>query len=177
MSTPVVPQFYFTSLRQNVRWKMGFENSGSKPCYEYELLSVLASSGLLRRDRPRPSESRHLCNFDWRGAEAEADGKGRPSLYKRSMAHKQMIALSRTRSKDRGMLARLWVVSYYPLRNGHNLRVTTPLATPKLTPPLFSTVLSCWVTNASHYACLAFRPLGKNLEEKIGVRGEGQIRD
>ena len=63
-------KFLIRKFLHNCRW--------AQNCYQ--LLSVLASSGLLRRDRPRPSESRHLCNFDWKGAEAEADGKGRPSL-------------------------------------------------------------------------------------------------
>ena len=49
------------------------------------------------------------------------------------------------------------------------------------TPPLQRapsntvSVLSCWVTNVPHYACLLFRLLGKNLEEKRG--GGRQIRD
>ena len=66
------------------------------------------------------------------------------------MARKQMIALSR--SKDRGMLALLSVVIYYPLRNGHNLRVTTPLATPKLTSA--SALLNCFVLLSDECASL-----------------------
>ena len=92
------------------------------------------------------------------------------------MARKQMIALSR--SKDRGMLALLSVVIYYPLRNGHNLRVTTPLATPKLTP---SALLNCFVLLSDECASLRmprFSAPGKEFgRENRSERGLGQIRD
>ena len=87
------------------------------------------------------------------------------------MARKQMIALSR--SKDRGMLALLSVV-IYPLRNGHNLRVTTPLATPKLT---YLPLLNCFVLLSDECASLRmprFSAPGKEFgRENSSEMGEG----
>ena len=90
------------------------------------------------------------------------------------MARKQMIALSR--SKDRGMLALLSVI-IYPLRNGHNPRsgggrVTTPLATPKLTSA--SALLDCFVLLSDECASLRM-PRFSAPEKEFGRENSGEM--